>query len=287
MTSEPQVNEAIARQYLLGKVDDSARERIEELIIVDPGVKQTVLIAEEDLIEDYLEGGLSPTDLKMFLAQYGDASPLRRKLEIAKVIQRRAATDSVSKQRPALGGQRFGNFVSSLWIRKRPFLIPATALMIVLGIVAIWLIDLNSRRAQERQRLNSIERQLAQLNSPAELQNNPPGMLALRVSPGAPRSASTPAEVAAGSNYTIVELQLLWLQAGDYDAYQAIIRRVSNGETYTIPNLQLHKKVDDHFIRLRLPADFLVSGQYQITLSSFAKDGSAGPVQDYTFVAGR
>ncbi|HEY5883780.1 MAG TPA: hypothetical protein VIT88_03795 [Pyrinomonadaceae bacterium] len=287
MTSEPQVNEAMARQYLLGNVDDSTRERIEELIVVDSEVKQTVLIAEEDLIEEYLEGGLSPTDLKMFRAQYADASPLRSKLEIAEAIQRRAAAESAAKQTPALRGQGFGSFVSSLWRRKRPFLIPATALVIVLGIVAIWLIDLNNRRAQERQRLDSIERQLAQLNSPSELRNNPPGMLALVVSPLNSRSASTPAEVAAESNYTIVELQLFWLQASDYDTYHAVIRRVSSGETYTIPNLHLHKTAGEHFIRLRLQADVLARGQYQITVSSFAKDGSAGPVEQYTFVAGR
>lgn len=287
MTSETQVNEAIARQYLLGNVDDSERERIEELIIVYPEVKQTVLIAEEDLIEEYLEGGLSPADKERFLAQYTNTSPQRRKLEIAVLIQRRAATESVANQRPALAVQRLGNFVSLLWRRKRPFLIPATALAIVLGIVAIWLIDLNNRSAQERQRLNSIERQLAQLNSPSELRNNPPGMLALGVSPVNPRSASMPAEVAAGSIYTIVELQLLWLHASDYDTYQAIIRRVSSGETYTIPNLHVHKTAEGHVVKLRLQAEFLTRGQYQITLSSFAKDGSAGPVEEYIFVAGR
>ena len=285
MTSEPQVNETIARQYLLGNVDDSERERIEELIIVYPEVKQTVLIAEEELIEEYLEGGLSQTDKERFLAQYANTSPLRRKLEIAEVIQRRAATESVANRGPALEVQGFGSFVSSLWRRKRPFLIPATALAIVLGIVAIWLIDLNNRRAQERQRLNSIERQLAQLNSPSELRNNPPGMLNVVLSPVTPRSASAPAEVSAGSHNTIIELQLLWFQAVDYDTYQAIIRRVSSGERHTIPNL--HKTAGDHVIKLRLPAEFLARGQYQIRLSSFAKDGSAGPVEEYTFVAGR
>jgi hypothetical protein len=285
MTSETQVNEAIARQYLLGNVADSERERIEGLIIVYPEVKQTVLIAEEDLIEEYLEGGLSPADKERFLAQYANTSPLRRKLEIAEVIKRRAATESVANQR--LPVQRFGSFVSSLWGRSRPFLIPATALAIVLAVVAIWLIDWNNRRAQERQRVNSIERQLAQLNSPSELRNNPPGMFALVLWPVTPRSASAPADVAAGSNSAIVELQLFWIQAGDYDHYQAVIRRVSTDEKYTIPNLHLHKTAGTPVIKLRLGAEFLTRSQYQITLSSFAKDGSAGPVDEYTFVAGR
>lgn len=287
MTSETQVNEAMARQYLLGNVDDSERERIELLIIVYPEVKQTVLVAEEDLIEEYLEGGLSPADKERFWAQYANTSPLRRKLEIAALINRRAATESLAKERPALEVQRFGSFVSSLWRRKRPFLIPATALAIVLAVVAIWLIDLNNRRAQERERLNSIERQLAQLNSPSELQNSPPGMSVVVLSPVSTRSASARAEVTAGFSSTIVELQLYWIHAGDYDTYQAIIRRVSTGEKYTIPNLHLHKTADGDVIKVRLQAELLARGQYQITLSSFAKDGSAGPVEEYTFVADR
>lgn len=285
MTSETHVNEATARQYLLGNVDELERERIEELIIVSPEVKQTVLIAEEDLIEEYLEGSLSPSDKERFLAQYANTSPLRRKLEIAELIQRRAAAESVAKQTPALTVHQFGNFVSFLWRRKRTFLIPATALAIVLVVVAIWLINLNTRREQERQRLNSIERQIAQLNSLSELQNNPPGMLALFLSPVTLRSGAV--EVPAGSRSTIVELRLFWIKAGDHDNYQAIIRRVSSGERFTIPNLHLYKTADGHVIKLRLQSQFLARGQYQVTLSSFAKDGSPGPVEEYTFVAGR
>ncbi|HEX5702270.1 MAG TPA: hypothetical protein VFX97_03525 [Pyrinomonadaceae bacterium] len=285
MTSEPQVNETIARQYLLGNVDDSERERIDELIIVYPEVKQTVLLAEEDLMEAYLEGSLSATDTERFLAQYANTSALRRKLEIAEVIQRRAATQSVANKKPALEVQRLGSFVSSLWRRRRPFLIPATALAIVLGIVAIWLIDFNNRRAQERGRLNSIEQQLAQLNSPSELRNNPPGMPAVVLSPGTLRSGSGPGEVAADPNSKIVELQLSWLHARDYDTYHAVFRRVSTGETYKVPNLQLHKTSGGRVIKLRLRKELLARGQYQITLSSFAKDGSAGPVDEYTFVS--
>lgn len=286
MASETQVNEAIARQYLLGNVDDSERERIEELIIVYPEIKQMVLIVEEDLIDEYLEGSLSPTDKERFLAQYASTLPLRRKLEIANVIQRRAVIESKANQSPQSARQQFGNFVSSLGLRKRT-LIPATAVAVALVVVSIGLIALNSRRVQDRQRRHSIERQLAQLNSPAELQNNPPGMLAVVLSPGTSRSASTQPEVPAGSNTTIVELQLFWTHAGEYDSHQAIIHWVSSGEKYTIPGLHLHKTARGPVIRLRLPSELLARGQYQITLSSVAKDGTPGPVEEYTFVAGR
>lgn len=280
------VTEELARRFLLGDLDDSERQRIERLIIVDSEVKQTILIAEEELIEEYLDSELSHSDNEKFVARYANTSPLRRKLEIAEAIRRRASAPSLAPS-TTTPVERLPNFLLSLWRRRRPLLIPATALAVVLIFAAIWFIDWNNRRLQERNRRNFIEQQLAQLNSPSELGSNPPGMLTVFLSPVSQRSASAPAEVPAGSNSPNVELQLSWFYAVDYDTYHAVIRRVSSGERYTVPNLHLHKTADDRVIKLRLRADFLTRGQYQIILSSFAKDGSAGPIEEYTFVAGR
>lgn len=281
---ETYVTEEIARRFLLGDVDESECQRIEELVILEPEVKQTLLIAEEDLIEEYLDDDLSPSDKEKFVTRYANTAPQRRKLEIGEAIRRRAKEPSLA---PGTGTsvKWLPNFLSSLWLRRRPLLIPATALAVVLIFASIWFIGWNNRRLQERNQRDYLAQQLYQLNSPQALRNNPTQMLVLAVSPGSTRGTRPPAQVASRSPYKIFELQLLWIQTGEYERYEAVIRRVGTDERFIVPDLHRETTTGRH-IKLRVSDELLHRGLYQISLSSFAKDGAPGPVEEYMLEVG-
>lgn len=277
---ETHVTEELARRFLLGDLEDSERQRVERLIIVDAEVKQTILIAEEDLIEEYLDNDLSHSDNEKFVARYANTAPQRRKLEIAEAIRRRAGAASLAPS-TATTVRWLPNFLSSLLRRRRPLLIPATALAVVLIFAAIWFTDWNNRR----NRRNFIEQQLSQLNSPQGLRTNPPHMLAVLMSPVSTRRSGTSAQVGSPASYKVFELQLVWIQSSEYELYDAVIRRINTGESSVVPDLRLDTTTGRH-IKLRVPAELLDRGLYQITLSSFARDGTPGPVEEYTLVVG-
>lgn len=268
------LTEALLRQFLLGKVDEHERERVENLFLTDPQVHERVLAAEQDLIEDYLDGSLDAADKELFLERYGQTSAQQRQLQINREIKNWARRESAST-----------NTVSekiSVWTRLRErlrlkpaLLIPiVVTAMIVVVIVASWL---SSRRKQQ-----TIEQELAVLNTPASLRAVPPNLSTLDLSPVAVRSAEKEAELKKISPDQLFELRLPWPPDERYHSYQAEVSRVEGEERFRIANLQ---REGDRvpIIRLRLPARVLRRGHYKISVRGVNTDGSHGLPKDYTF----
>src|SRR5690348_17070311 len=88
---EEAATDALLRQFLLGTVADEERQRIESVFLTDPRMRERVLAAEQQLIDDYLEESLSTADQERFLSQYGETVAQRRKLRIAQSIHEWAA----------------------------------------------------------------------------------------------------------------------------------------------------------------------------------------------------
>lgn len=74
---EESMTDALVREFLLGKLADEERERIESLYLTDPQTRERVLTLEEELIEEYLEGSLTKADNERFLARYAQTGEQR------------------------------------------------------------------------------------------------------------------------------------------------------------------------------------------------------------------
>jgi hypothetical protein len=61
-----QITNSQFKKYLLGDLDEQANEEIGVRIISDEATEDKLLIAENDLIEDFLEGNLSAAEEKLF-----------------------------------------------------------------------------------------------------------------------------------------------------------------------------------------------------------------------------
>jgi hypothetical protein len=73
------------RRFLLGMLDDTEHQRIEEHLISDRDFFEQVLIVEDELIDEYLDGSLSEKD--EFRLHFLASAQQRRKLEVAHVIK--------------------------------------------------------------------------------------------------------------------------------------------------------------------------------------------------------
>ena len=89
------LTDALLREFLLGKVNEEERERIEGLFLTDSQARERVLTAEQDLIEDYLEDGLTGEDKDLFLERYGQTPAQQRQLRINKSIKVWALRESI------------------------------------------------------------------------------------------------------------------------------------------------------------------------------------------------
>lgn len=280
---EKPVTEALARRFLLGQLDDLEQQQIETLFVANPEVKNQVLLAEEDLVEDYLEGALTKSDADEFLSRYAQTPYQRRKLRIAQSLKQYALAESPDE--PALSRNQGWRGLASLSARRKwsLFIPVAATATIILLVAGIWLMQLYNRRIQENNLKLLIGQEITELNSRSSLGETPPQMLSMTLPPVSLRSVQPHSELRLQANYSIIELQLLWPQKEEFRNYEATLRRIADPNKFTIPQLQLEQNFGGNTVRLRLPARHLVPGLYQISLRGIASDGASAPAEEYTF----
>lgn len=272
------VTDAEIRQFLLGSVDDSERQRIEGLFMSDAEFNQRVLLAEDDLIEDYLEHSLTPTDSGKFLAQYGYASEPQRRLRISRSIKGYAASEArLGLTDPAT--PRRLRFLSHLKPRNPRLFIPLAAAVAIASIIGvIWLGRSNNRRLTN-------ERELAELNAGQDPGSNPSEVVSVVLAPVSTRGVGTETRLTSRADVRVVELQLLWTQKERYQNYYALVRRVGTNEEFGVSGLHIETSPSSrNSIRVRLPSHLLRDGLYQVTLTGTGPDGAASQGEEYTFV---
>ena len=280
---DARVTEQMARSFLLGDVDTSERERIESLFLTDPEIKQTILFAEEDLFEDYLEGNLSADDAEKFREQYASTATERRKLRIKQSTRQHALRKSQKVFASASVFEKLRSALPAPLFDLR-FVVPALAsLVIVLMIGAVWMGLRIKRTARENSQQASIERQLADLNSTASLNSQPPQMLLLTVAPTLFRSANSSSELTLQPSSQVIELHLLWTQKEEYPSYQAELGRVGGRRAFKFPPLQIEKGPDGRLVRLRIQAELFDTGLYRITVRGIGRDGAPETSEEYDF----
>lgn len=270
------LSDALLRKFLLGEVDDEKRVQIESLFLIDPEATQRVLNAEQDLIEDYLENNLGPSDREIFLSVYARTAAQRKSLRIIKLIKEWATV--LPQTSPAIADRR--GLLERLLFRPNLLVAISARIAVVVVIGVVWL---NSLIRQERL---VVEQELARLNAPASLREVSPQMVSLDLLPVTFRSAEHPVELKTAAGVQVVELRLPWFQKGDSSAYEAEIRRVGDDESFTIRNVPVESD-GRYATRIRLPAQILRPGQYQIRLSVIAANGETALAEEYQFtVAG-
>lgn len=276
--------DAEIRQFLLGDVDEEERERIERRFISDPEAYKKIVVVEDELIEDYLEGSLTASDRDKFLAQYGHTPEERRRLRIIKAIKEHAIAGATAPQTATSTNPKWPTFLSALRMRNPRVLIPVAAVLTIACVVAaVWLRDLSNKRAQEGNRRVAIERELADLNAPSSVREVSPQTFSLILAPVSVRSLGTQAELRARTDIRVVELQLLWTQTEQYSSYKAVLRRVGASEQLTIANLHVEKTAGGSAVPLKLPTHILTRGLYQVSLSGIGSNGTPGHAEEYSF----
>ena len=273
---EDSVTDALLREFLLGKLADEDRERIESLFLTDPQTRERVLALEQDLVDDYLEDGLSEGDKERFVSRYARTDGQRRKLRITAAIKDWAVTEARASHQATPAVSIWSRLWT--WLRFKPrFVIPIAVTTVVAAVFAIvWL----NGRIEQRKHF-AIEQELAQLNSPTSLREVLPNTISEDLRPVSLRGAETQAELHMSAESRFVELHLPWIQSERYSTYQAEVRRLRDRESFKIPNLQSQ---NDGSIRLRLPAQILTPGNYQINLTGVAADGTLSFSEEYSFV---
>lgn len=284
---EPSVDEQkLARDYLLGYLNEGERRSVEERLITDPEYLKEVLIVESELMEEHLDGVLPERDRKGFVKHVLATERQVEKLMIAKALSTSIRVDAAANSPPAAKGishpfslkRLLSNlFLMRGWgVRLAAF---AVILIVVLGAWAVIRLLLN-----QSSRRGSLEHEVATLNTQEYLDAEGifHGFMIGPLKAGLFRDDELVNKFVIPKTESLVQLRLQ-IGAGDYQTFRAILQTDENNEGLTINDIR-DKRIDgERLVIVYFPAKVLPPGEYQLRLSGLTQNNRLEYIGRYTF----
>src|SRR5882762_8945174 len=98
MTPIQELQERI-RRYLLGQLSDGAGEEMERDLLANEEIFAELLIIEQELTDEYVNGGLTPDERANFETHFLATPERQEDLRFAQALSRYVKTDKNNKQR--------------------------------------------------------------------------------------------------------------------------------------------------------------------------------------------
>jgi hypothetical protein len=255
------------RRYLLGMLGQEEQAQFEVQLLADGECFEELLVAEDELIDDYINGALSEPERQKF-EHYFLASPERQqKIRFARTLKNYIAVAEVIEA-PAADknkGPGFWNRLISATLygqgSMRRF---SLAALLVIVLCASWVVIRNIG-----------------VQNPAG-QGTGSTAIAVTLSPGVMRSAGEIKRIDITPDVSTVELQLE-LATDEYQSYHAVVQTDEGSEIITANRLEPKTIGAKRAVIVDLPARLLTGGDYQVKLSGLASGGALEDVGKYYF----
>src|ERR1044072_7862143 len=89
--------ENLALRYLLGDLSEDEKQQVEDHFFNDDTYYESLLVAEDELIYNYLRNELSPRERDLFDSQLAASARRREKVEVVKVLMAEATAATLAK----------------------------------------------------------------------------------------------------------------------------------------------------------------------------------------------
>lgn len=294
------------KRFLLGDADPAMRSDIELWLISDDDALDLISAAEDDIVDDFLDGSLSADDKRRFESHFLNAPERHQKLSFARGLRshlRRAAAPAMAEPRTR----------KPLFDFRRPALsyaLAALSLLLAAGIA--WTAarldrtrgELASAAAQitagenERSRIDQELRQSETSNAAlnAEVQRlqsdvtesvtqKAATLLAMTLAPS-PRVRSGSAEDAQAvelGDGTVLAQFALPIPSNRYPTYRFDLTDENEKPVTTGDQIVSRRSADGLTVPAAVAASILKPGLYTITLSGNPPDGPAEEINRFIF----
>lgn len=271
--------ESLLRDYLLGRLDESARERIEERLLDDDEFEESLSAAQDALIDDYVFDALPASERESFDQNFVIDGERRHKLLFAQTAK--VYMDERAVRQPP-------------WKRLLPFLkghktvvaISAAAVLLVLLLApaALRLLRPPDPAALQRERRERLAARFNQRPADESIRALPASELYLQPML---REESVIPRVTLTDDIKRLTLNLTPPEAR-HDSYKATVLPVGGEELFIIRGLKPETDAEGALIPLNIPTEFLRTGDYEIQLRGGAEDDhSLEPKRYYFRVIGK
>jgi hypothetical protein len=264
--------ELVLRGYLLGNLDEAVLDDVESRLLDDKAYVARLSLAEDNLIDDYVFNGLSESERESFHTNFLVNEERRNKILIARALEVYVGEERQPVREPSTLTQLW--YDSILFVQMHKLWVAFSVVVIVLLAVFVprmlrsvappgAVSPLNAQRA-------NIERQLAELN---RYNNNYPA-LEETVPPFLLREDSVMPKVLVTKDIKVISLKLQLPQGNRYERYRAIVQTAEDVELFSVSDLKTNASTAGEAVTLKVTADVLPTGDYQIRLMSGASEGS-------------
>lgn len=121
------------KKFLLGRIDEDQRQKIEERLLTDDDYFEELEILEDELLDEYVDGNLTSPERRIFEEQFLVSDDRRGKLRFAKAL---ASPIAVTKSGETSWTERLKGF----WTNQSWALRAATVgVFVILVAAVIWL----------------------------------------------------------------------------------------------------------------------------------------------------
>ncbi|MFL6215867.1 MAG: hypothetical protein ACJ74J_18435 [Blastocatellia bacterium] len=276
---------ALMRRYLLGDLDEVQQEQMEERLLCDNDFAERLSAAQDHLIDDYAFDALSEREREQFERNFVLDDARRKKVLFSLALKRHVS------QHPAPDTADFHHPPPFTWKNPLPFLAAhkvwvafslTSVLLLVFAVPkVVRLLKTGIQPAPSQTQRARIERQVAELNSrPADATNPDPHTLELALQPALLRADGEIKQASLTGNVSVLSLKL-GLRRRNYKTYEARVLPEGGEEIFAVSPLT--PEAGGTVMRLRIPAEFLPTGDYQIVLNGIDVDGQPQEAGRYYF----
>ena len=272
--------EILRREYLLGRLSEEAREQVEKRLLNDDDFVEELSTTEDALIDDYVFGTLSRTDRKSFKKHFVMNDERRRKMEFAQSLDLYLdKLDDPLSPTPTEATPWWETPLKVIRSYKFWVAVPALGLLVFFAPrVYRWLQPHDNISFVQTQRAR-IERQIGEFNR-SEDQSFPAQELGLEPS-ATLRDRGGIKRVTLSPDTKTLTLKLA-VPSSSQQHYRALVATVEGTELFGIDELKQETDSGRTLVQLKIPTEFLDTGDYQVQLGTVGPDSQlANPVRYY------
>ena len=255
---------------MLGFAGASAFQ-IEERLIIDDAFFQEVLIEEEELSQDYVDGHLSVSEKTAFEKHFLISSERKENVKFSQLLRNRIDAldevvelhqDSKNKLNTRVHTNFSGGFTSRFGMRM---LFASLALFLFVGFIGVLVFNSGNIK------LNPLEQEYAELNQSNLVDLSKFGKFTeVNLIPGAIRGAQDESEISSANftNKTLLRLGFPSKLASDM-TFRIELKK-DNTVIFTQPEIAVSSNGQGGELRFFLPSTVLKSGEYQVVVQGNA-----------------
>jgi anti-sigma-K factor RskA len=238
------IDTEVLRSYLLGTLEAEPRVELEEKILSDPGVYDEVLLLEDELIDQYVAGGLSKAERQQFETHFLITAERQKKLRFGQLLKSHLSSQTIPAFSEKVPAPQHNQTIPS---RRFFSLFAFTAVIVTaLGIALLcWFV----------------------FRKPVVVVQLAPGSVEKRGVTVPPQGFNVKLELAVANT--------------NFKNYKSELFR-ENTPVQTNA-LKIEKKGEQQIVPLTITGETLSPGDYQVKLSGVSDTGQDEFIDNYTF----